>query len=147
MDIDLAYLPIEDRRSSLNGIEAALRRIGGRIQAAIPSAPVNDVTLRTEGTVNRLFVRDRSVQVKIEVTPVLRGCVYQPEVRAVSAVVEERFGFAAMQVVSFPDLYAGKLVAGLDRQHPRDLFDIAGLLSSEGVDEPLRTAFVVYLWD
>ena len=147
MDIDLAYLPIEDRRSSLNGIEAALRRIGGRIQAAIPSARVNDVTLRTEGTVNRLFVRDRSVQVKIEVTPVLRGCVYQPEVRAVSAVVEERFGFAAMQVVSFPDLYAGKLVAGLDRQHPRDLFDIAGLLSSEGVDEPLRTAFVVYLWD
>ena len=145
VDIDLAYLPIEDRRSSLNGIEAALRRIGGRIQAAIPSARVNDVTLRTEGTVNRLFVRDRSVQVKIEVTPVLRGCVYQPEVRAVSAVVEERFGFAAMQVVSFPDLYAGKLVAGLDRQHPRDLFDIAGLLSSEGVDEPLRTAFVVYL--
>ena len=108
VDIDLAYLPIDDRRSSLNGIEAALRRIGGRIQAAIPSARVNDVTLRTEGTVNRLFVRDRSVQVKIEVTPVLRGCVYQPEVRAVSAVVEERFGFAAMQVVSFPDFVRGQ---------------------------------------
>ena len=95
--------------------------------------------------VNRLFVRDRSVQVKIEVTPVLRGCVYEPEERIVLAAVEERFGFAAMQVLSFPDLYAGKLVAGLDRQHPRDLFDIAGLLSSEGIDEPLRTAFVVYL--
>lgn len=145
VDIDLAYLPIEDGRSSLNGIEAALRRIGGRVQAAIPSARVNDVMLRTEGTVNRLFVRDRSVQVKIEVTPVLRGCVYEPEERIVSAAVEERFGFAAMQVLSFSDLYAGKLVAGLDRQHPRDLFDIAGLLSSEGIDEPLRTAFVVYL--
>ena len=145
VDIDLAYLPIEDRRSSLHGIEAALQRIGGRIRAAVPSATVNAVSLRTEGAVNRLFVRDRGVQVKIEVTPVLRGCVYEPRERAVSAGVEERFGFAAMQVLSFADLYAGKLVAGLDRQHPRDLFDVGGLLSNEGIDERLRTAFVVYL--
>ena len=146
VDIDLAYLPIEDRRSSLHGIEAALPRIGGRIRAAVPSATVNAVSLRTEGTVNRLFVRDRGVQVKIEVTPVLRGCVYEPRERAVSAGVEERFGFAAMQVLSFADLYAGKLVAGLDRRHPRDLFDVGELLSSEGIDERMRTAFVVYLF-
>ena len=57
VDIDLAYLPIEDRRSSLNGIEATLHRIDGGIRAAIPSARVNAVTLRTEGTMNRLFVR------------------------------------------------------------------------------------------
>ena len=94
VDIDLAYLPIEDRRA-----HRACRSLSCR---------VNAVTLRTEGTVNRLFVRDRGVQVKIEVTPVLRGCVYEPERRTVSAGVEERFGFAAMQLVSFPDLYAGK---------------------------------------
>ena len=82
---------------------------------------------------------------KIEVTPVLRGCVYEPETRSVSTGVEERFGFAAMQVVSFADLYAGKLVAALDRQHPRDLFDARGLLANEGIDELLRTAFVVYV--
>ena len=146
VDIDLTYLPIEDRRSSLHGIEAALPRIGGPIRAAVPSATVNAVSLRTEGTVNRLFVRDRGVQVKIEVTPVLRGCVYEPRERAVSAGVEERFGFAAMQVLSFADLYAGKLVAGLDRHHPRDLFDVGELLSSEGIDERMRTAFVVYLF-
>jgi predicted nucleotidyltransferase component of viral defense system len=49
------------------------------------------------------------------------------------------------QVVSFPDLYAGKIVAGLDRQHPRDLFDIRGLLEVDGVSEDLREAFVAYL--
>lgn len=103
------------------------------------------MALRTEGTVNRLFVRERGVQVKIEVTPVLRGCVYEPETRSVSTGVEERFGFAATQVVSFADLYAGKLVAALDRQHPRDLFDARGLLANEGIDERLRTAFVVYV--
>ena len=145
VDVDLAYLPIEDRGTSLRSIAAALERIGTRIEHALPSCRIDAVPLRTEGTVNRLFVRDRGVQVKIEVTPVLRGCVYEPESRSVSAGVEKRFGFAAMQVVSFADLYAGKLVAALDRQHPRDLFDVRGLLSNEGIDQRLRTAFVVYV--
>ena len=101
--------------------------------------------LREEGTVNKLFVRERGVQIKVEVTPVLRGCVFEPEEKAVSDAVEEQFGFAAIQVVSFPDLFAGKLVAALDRQHPRDLFDVHDLLSNEGIDDGLRTAFIVYL--
>jgi hypothetical protein len=67
--------------------------------------------------------RADGVQTKIEVTPVLHGCVYEPQLRGVAAVVE--VGFAKMQIVSFADLYAGKLVAALDRQHPRDLVNIA----------------------
>jgi len=50
-----------------------------------------------------------------------------------------------MQVVSFADLYAGKIVAALDRQHPRDLFDVKDLLANEGVSDELRAAFIVYL--
>ncbi len=145
VDIDLAYLPIDDRGASLRGIEGALRRIGGRIERAVPSGRVDAVALRGEATVNRLFVREGGVRVKIEVTPVLRGCVYEPERRAVTNRVEARFGFAAMQVVSFADLHAGKLVAALDRQYPRDLYDVGGLLANEGIDPRLRTAFVVYL--
>jgi hypothetical protein len=90
-------------------------------------------------------VRADNAQIKIEVTPVLRGCVYEPAVRAVSARVEAEFGFAEMPIVSFADLYAGKIVAALDRQHPRDLFDIRDLLAHEGIDEKLRKAFVVYV--
>ena len=84
-------------------------------------------------------------KIKIEVTPVLRGCVYEPAVRSVSARVEEEFGFAEIQVVSFADLYAGKIVAALDRQHPRDLFDVRDLLANEGIDDDLRKAFIVYI--
>ena len=50
-----------------------------------------------------------------------------------------------MQVVSFADLYAGKVVAALDRQHPRDLFDVRDLLANEGITDDLRKAFIVYL--
>ena len=78
-------------------------------------------------------------------TPVLRGCVYEPKTLSVSRSVEAQFGFAEIQVVSFADLYAGKLVAALDRQHPRDLFDVRDLLANEGIGDDLRKAFVVYI--
>jgi len=50
-----------------------------------------------------------------------------------------------MRVVSLPDLYGGKLCAALDRQHPRDLFDVHGLFQEEGITNDIRRAFVVYL--
>ncbi len=75
----------------------------------------------------------------------LRGTVYDPVVEPVVPTVEAEFGFAEMQVVSFADLYAGKIVAALDRQHPRDLFDVRDLLAHEGISNELRRAFLVYL--
>ena len=47
-------------------------------------------------------------------------------------------------MVSFEDLYAGKLCAALDRQHPRDLFDVKLLLENEGLTDRLRKAVLVY---
>jgi hypothetical protein len=76
----------------------------------------------------------------------VRGVLgYEPETRAVSATVEESLGFAEMQIASFADLYGGKIVAALDRQHPRDLFDMRDLLAHDGVNDQLRRAFIVYL--
>ena len=50
-----------------------------------------------------------------------------------------------MQVLSIADLYGGKLCAALDRQHPRDMFDVKLLLENEGITPDIRKAFVVYL--
>ncbi len=50
-----------------------------------------------------------------------------------------------MPLVHFADLYAGKIMAALDRRHPRDLFDVRDLLANEGIDDTLRKAFIVYL--
>jgi predicted nucleotidyltransferase component of viral defense system len=145
VDLDLTYLPIEDRDKSLTEIHAAMRRIGDAIVRGIPGAVVEQGAPKGETRITKLIVRADEVQIKIEVTPVLRGCVYDPEMRSVAARVEEQFGFAEMQVVSFPDLYAGKIVAALDRQHPRDLFDVRDLLANEGISDELRRAFIVYL--
>jgi hypothetical protein len=48
-------------------------------------------------------------------------------------------------VVSLEDLYGGKLVAAMDRQHPCDLFDVMQLFSHEGITPAIRRAFVIYL--
>jgi len=143
VDIDLTYLPVYGRKKSLGAIDKAMKRIEARIKAGLRTARVTSSI--HEGAVTKLGVRDAGVQIKIEVTPVLRGCAFDAELRDVSQAVEEIFGFAEMRVVSFADLYAGKIMAALDRQHPRDLFDIRDLLANEGIDDALRSAFIVYL--
>lgn len=145
VDIDLTYVPVADRATSLKAIDAGMKRIAKAITKGVPGAQLNASQPKGETYTTKLILRADDAQIKIEVTPVLRGCVYEPALRRVSPRVEEQFGFAEMPVVNFADLYAGKIVAALDRQHPRDLFDVRDLLASEGIDEALRKAFIVYL--
>ena len=143
VDIDLMFLPRHDRPEALAAIDAAMRRIASVARTDIPRANVAEQV--SEEAVLRLLVSAEQAQVKIEVSPVLRGVVHEPEMRTVVDAVEESFGFAEAQIVSIDDLYAGKLVAALDRQHPRDLFDVRELLANEGLTDSLREAFIVYL--
>jgi predicted nucleotidyltransferase component of viral defense system len=143
VDIDLTYLPIEDYATSVAGIDAALERMSARIAEKIAGSKIN-VQRSDAGHVERVHVQLGRVGIKIEVTPVLRGVVYDPATMSVSAKVEETYGYADAQVVSLADLYAGKLVAALDRQHPRDLYDVRLLLAEDGISDELRRAFIAY---
>ena len=145
VDIDLTYLPVKAREESLADIDAALDRISKSISEAVPQTKVVPSRLHNEGIVTRLVVRTPETQIKVEVTPVARGCVFEPRVMQVAPSVEDQFGYVETQVVSFDDLYAGKIVAALDRQHPRDLFDVRDLLRKEGISTSLRQAFLAYI--
>jgi predicted nucleotidyltransferase component of viral defense system len=143
VDIDLLYIPMDDRETALINIRAALSRISKLIVQTIPSSKVQDAHLQSETL--RLIVSQGEVRIKVELSPVIRGTVF-PEVRMeVSEEVEKEFGYVEMQVASLPDLYAGKLCAALDRQHPRDLFDVKFLLENEGLTDDLRKTFLVFL--
>lgn len=143
VDIDLVYLPLKPRAEALAEIAAALGRIADNTENMIANARV----IRSpRPDAPKLVVQADATQVKIEPNAVLRGSVHPPETRSIAPAVEALFGrFVAMPVVSLADLYGGKLVAALDRQHPRDLFDVMLLLANEGIDDNLRRAFVVYL--
>ncbi|MBM7045716.1 nucleotidyl transferase AbiEii/AbiGii toxin family protein [Rhizobium lusitanum] len=144
VDIDLTYLPIEDRETTLSGIDAALDRIRNDLLKNLRGVEVQ----RIAGGGNndtRVLVRQGATEIKIETSPVARGTVHPPELRAVTDGVAEAFGFAEMQVVSFEDLFGGKLHAAVDRQHPRDLFDVKLLYDNEGLTDALFRTFLIYV--
>ncbi len=85
VDIDLTYLPDDDRHTALDEIDAALKRIAQRIKQFDPSTQKTESSPGSQSTINKLIVRSRErVQIKIEVTPVLRGTVYETREMAVA---------------------------------------------------------------
>ncbi len=144
VDIDLVFLPMMERHEALQTIKHHLETLASTIMTSIDNTRVIR-SFQDKADALRLLVERDGVQIKIELSPVLRGTVYEPLVMPVSEAVEEEFGFAEMAVVSFADLYAGKICAALDRQHPRDLFDIKQLLDNEGLTVDLRKAMLVYI--
>lgn len=143
VDIDLLYIPMEERAQALQAIRAALSRISDLIQKTIIGSRVQNAHEQSDAL--RLIVELGGVRIKIELSPVIRGTVFPEQRMTICEAVEKEFGFAEMQVASLPDLYAGKLCAALDRQHPRDLFDVKFLFENEGFTPDLRKTFLVFL--
>ena len=142
VDIDLAYLPLEPREQALRNAKAALERIQRRVNL-LPGVSARMQSERPDAL--RILVQDSAAQIKIEVSPVARGTLLSPVEMDVSEAVEEVFGFASITVVDLPDLYGGKICAALDRQHPRDLFDVKLFLEAGEMSRAVFDGFIVYL--
>lgn len=144
VDIDLVYLPMKGRDEALQEIREALDAISSDLKTVFKDAKLTEAYKSKRDSL-RLIVARNGTQIKVELSPVLRGTVYEPQLLEVCETVEDEFGYVEMPVVALADLYAGKMCAALDRQHPRDLFDIKWLLENEGLTEEIRKAFLVYL--
>lgn len=145
VDIDLTYLPVDDRDVAFARISAALLRIKAGIDLAWPEARSTLVD-QGEGMEVKLQVQRHRTQIKIEVNPTLRGHLYPVRRLAYCAQVQEKFeAFAEVPVVAHAELFGGKLCAAFDRQHPRDLFDVHHLLSSEGIGDKVRYGLIAGL--
>lgn len=144
VDIDLAYLPLKLRDEALDEIGTELRSLAGEIRRRVAGATVRETS--SDGQLIRLVVSTSDAVIKIEPNRVFRGSVYPTEERDLSPAAQRRFeAFVRVQSLSAADLYGSKLCAALDRQHPRDLFDVKLLLDNEGITQEIRKAFVVYL--
>ena len=146
VDIDLIYLPIQNRIESLLGIEAGLIEIQKKLREQLNQVSVITHKNQQTKTITSLIVERQGVQIKVEPNLVLRGTVDLPIKRDLSQVVVDQYGLSVinMPVAAVSDLYAGKICAALDRQHPRDLFDLKPLLE-QGLAENIKKVFLVYL--
>ena len=144
VDLDLVFVDYRpDRDEALARINEAIRSAVGRLKKR--GFQTHAATAVDAGE-TKLFVRRDKLELKVEVNFVLRGTVHP--VRSISLTPKAKETLLAdveLPIVALEDLYGGKLVAALDRQHPRDLFDVMQLFLHEGITPAIRRSFVVYL--
>lgn len=141
VDIDLTYIPTEDRQLALVNIAEALERVKRSIEMLIPN-----VRVLHRQEVAKLLISSQGVDIKLEVNLVGRGVIDTANKMPLCDKAQNDYdAFCAIQVVPIGQLYGGKICAALDRQHPRDLFDIKFLLENEGFSEDIKKGFLFCL--
>ena len=141
VDIDLTYVPIEDRETTLANIGTALAKIKTRVEKVVPDVRVIDRSER-----GKLQISQSGTVIKLEVNLVGRGTIADPVEMPLCSRAQEEFDvFCSIQTVPFEQLYGGKICAALDRQHPRDIFDVKYLLETEGFLPKIKKGFFLCL--
>ena len=141
VDKDLTYVPIEDRQTSFKNIIESLSHIKTKLEKILPEARItlNEETLK-------LQITTANAQIKLEVNQINRGVMDETVTLPLCEKAQDEFNaFCAISVVPLGQLYGGKICAALDRQHPRDLFDIKYLLEKEGFTEEIKKGFLMFL--
>ena len=144
VDIDVVYTDHKATRDkALKSISSALEAARKKLARAGVEAEVSSTK---DGDEIKLFIRRGRNQVKVEVNHVFRGTVLPVETRRLGEEARKLFTTElSVPVLATPDLYGSKLVAAMDRQHPRDLFDVRGLFERGGLTANVVECFVCYL--
>ena len=145
VDLDLTYIKFDQRDTALANISAAIMRIKDRLIKALPG-----IKIETRGSIEdheeKLICWYQGVQVKIEVNTIMRGIIKPTHILPVTQAVQKEFNlFAEMNIISNAEIFGGKICAALDRQHPRDLFDISYLLENSVISKEIKQGFIAAL--
>lgn len=121
VDIDLTYIPLADRKTSLEDINTHLQSISDKAKKAFKG-----MHIVPNFSTSKLLCEYRGKQVKVEVNQTKRGLVGGDAViTPLSDKAQDEFGlYCEANIVPLTQLYGGKIAAALSRQHPRDLFDV-----------------------
>ncbi len=145
VDIDLTFIPIDNRTNDLRSISLLLNKLSGKLQKTIPS-----IQIRSKNSVDneeKLFCRVGNNEIKIEVNTINRGIIDGAEPHILCHAAQVKFNtFFEMNLVPVHQLFGGKMVAALDRQHPRDIFDTMQMLNNIGLTDRIMKGFLFCLF-
>lgn len=141
VDIDLTYVSLDRREIAFMRINQGLKRIKSSIEKNIPGTKVNHQSEQL-----KLQVFNGKATIKVEVNQGIRGVIGSLNPMLLCERAQEEFdAFCSIQGVPLGQLYGGKICAALDRQHPRDLFDVHYMLEHEGITEEIKRGFLFSL--
>jgi predicted nucleotidyltransferase component of viral defense system len=144
VDIDVVYCDhTTGREKAIAQISEELNRIQSDIQAMGLGTEIKKINTGDE---LKIWVSSDSAQVKVEINSVFRGTVLPVQVQSLTSKTQEFFSKNIQApLLNVSELYGSKLVAAMDRQHPRDLFDVKKMFESHGLTAEILDCFVVYL--
>jgi predicted nucleotidyltransferase component of viral defense system len=144
VDIDVVFTDHTlERDTALRVIGDSLQAAKGKLERMGYSATVRKTQTGDEA---KLMVASHTSQIKVEVNYVFRGTLLPDARRSLVPLARDLFTTAMeLPVLAIPELYGSKLVAALDRQHPRDWFDLAAMIDVVGLDATTVDCFVAYL--
>jgi len=129
---------VRSRKNEYSALDAAIEA-AKRFWAGI----LCNTRVQHKGKFCKLQLDEHGVMVKIEVNMVGRGLIGEASKLPLCDAAQEQFNvFCAMPLVPIAQLYGGKICAALDRQHPRDLFDIKLLFENEGITNEIKRGFI-----
>lgn len=144
VDIDLAYTKINSREDFLKDNQAFCQTVSLNLQRK--HGVLVQAQTTKEGIPKQINISSKNTEIKIDINLVLRGSVYPPVFKESCETIKRKYETVlSINTLSFEDLYAGKFCAALDRQHPRDLFDIMMFFQNHQITEHLKKTFLVYL--
>jgi hypothetical protein len=144
VDIDVVFTDYTmPRAAALEAISAALKEVTEQLKKRGLEARV---TATNKGDEIKVFVQRDRLQVKIEVNHVFRGSLLPIENRRLVDTARNLFTTELTVPCLAPsELYGSKLVAALDRQHPRDFYDVLKMYDQVGLTPEIVECFVSYL--
>ena len=145
VDIDLCWLPLEDRETTFAHIHQALGEIKKMLEKNLGMKVTTSFPLDGKKE-SRIMAQREDAGIKIEPNYIVRGSLFKTQMKDLATATATSFNKdVSVQCLSLADIYGGKICAALDRQHPRDLFDIKTLFEHEGITEDIKDSFIFHL--
>lgn len=143
VDIDVVFVDrLPPREAALKTIKDELTRLSDDLQSK--GFGVSPIGLRGDDV--KFTVSRNNVPVKVDVNHVFRGTLLPVEQRKLAGRAREMFTRdLEVPVIAEDELYGGKIVAALDRQHPRDFFDVREMLTQQRFGGRAVDCVVCYL--
>lgn len=144
VDIDVVFTDhLTPRTEALKEIAAGLADAQQRFKSR---GIQSELMTAAQGEETKLFVNQNRLEVKVEVNHVFRGTLLPVVTKRLNKNARDLFTTeVSAPVLASEELYGSKIVAALDRQHPRDFFDIEQMFSGAGLTSGVADCFICYL--